>query len=67
MGDDESMTFVSNGDDWQTYVETEFGPLIEPSVKANITANNIFLPYPETDVIQNPLLKAEPEHYNFND
>lgn len=67
MGDDESMTFVSNGDDWQTYVETEFGPLIEPQVKANITANNIFLPYPETDVIQNPLLKAEPEHYNFND
>lgn len=67
VGKNQELSFVSNGDDWKTYEETEFGPIIEPSVKANINAGNIFLPYPETDVIQNPLLKAEPEHYKFND
>ncbi len=67
IGPNQEITFVSKGDDWKTYEETPFGPIIEPSVKANITPGNIFLPYPETDVIQNPLLKKEPEHYNFND
>jgi len=27
----------------------------------------MFMPYPENDVIQNPLLKAEPVSYNFKD
>lgn len=67
IGENQEISFVSNGDDWKSYVETDFGPIIEPSVKADITASNIFLPYPETDVIQNPLLKKDPEHYNFND
>lgn len=67
IGANQEITFVSKGEDWKTYQDTPFGPIIEPSVKANITAGNIFLPYPETDVIQNPLLKAEPEHYKFND
>lgn len=66
--DDESnrLTFAPVND-WQTFEETEFGPIVPPNVIPTITANNIILPYPETDVIQNPLLRAEPEHYNFND
>ncbi len=67
MGSKQEIMFDSAGDDYKTYVDTEFGPLVEPSVKATVTASNIFLPYPEVDVIQNPLLKAEPEHYKFND
>ncbi|MDE6572885.1 MAG: RagB/SusD family nutrient uptake outer membrane protein, partial [Duncaniella sp.] len=67
IGEHNEISFVSAGDDYKTYVETPYGPVIEPSVKANINAGSIFLPYPETDVIQNPLLKKEPEHYKFND
>ncbi len=48
----------------------DFGPesdwtKVEPAVV--ITHNNVFLPYPEVDVIQNPLLKDEPQSYNFNE
>lgn len=67
MGENQEINFVSNGDDWKTYVDTDFGPITEPAVKAVVTHNNIFLPYPESDVIQNPLLRKEPEHYTFND
>lgn len=38
-----------------------------PTVEINITDNDIFLPYPESDVIQNPLLKEEPVPYTFNE
>lgn len=67
IGKNQEISFVSSGDGWKTYVETPIGPLVEPEIKANITERSIFLPYPETDVIQNPLLRAEPQHYNFND
>lgn len=66
VGENDRLTFVVT-DDWVTPEDTPFGQLVAPSIKANITAGNIFLPYPESDVIQNPLLRAEPEHYNFND
>ena len=66
MGENQEIKLVAT-EDWKTYEDTPIGPAIVPSVKANVTANSIFLPYPEADVIQNPLLKAEPEHYNFND
>jgi len=66
IGENQEITFVITAD-WKTPEDTPFGQLEAPSIKANITPNNIFLPYPESDVIQNPLLKAEPEHYNFND
>lgn len=36
---------------------------IEPEVV--VTDKNVFLPYPEKDVIQNPLLNEEPQSYNF--
>ncbi len=67
IGENNEISFVSNGDDWQTYVDTDFGPIVKPAILADIQHTNIFLPYPEKDVIQNPLLKAEPQHYNFND
>lgn len=38
---------------------------IDPPVV--VTHNNIFLPYPEKDMIQNPLLKEEPVSYKFNE
>lgn len=34
-----------------------------PTVAAEVTENNIFFPYPESDVIQNPLLKESPQAY----
>lgn len=67
IGENDEIIFVSKEEGWKTYEETDYGILCVPSVKATITPNNIFLPYPESDVIQNPLIKAEPEHYNFND
>lgn len=39
----------------------------EPQIEINIADDNIFFPYPESDVIQNPLLKEEPVPYNFNE
>lgn len=38
-----------------------------PTVEINITDDDIFLPYPESDVIQNPLLREDPVPYNFNE
>lgn len=38
-----------------------------PEFTINIVANNIFLPYPESDVIQNPLLNEPPVPYTFNE
>ncbi|WP_286531221.1 RagB/SusD family nutrient uptake outer membrane protein [Duncaniella freteri] len=66
IGPKQEISFVTKPENsWQTYEETEFGKLVVPEVIANVTDNNMFFPYPESDVIQNPLLKAEPEHYNF--
>ena len=39
----------------------------EPQIEINIANDDIFFPYPESDVIQNPLLKEEPVPYNFNE
>ena len=38
-----------------------------PTTEINITDDDVFLPYPESDVIQNPLLKEEPVPYTFNE
>ena len=68
VGTDNELTFYHNPDnDWEEVVSTEFGDLVAPDVTPVITNDNIFLPYPEADVIQNPYLKREPEHYNFNE
>ncbi len=42
-------------------------PLQEPSNAVVITKDNIFFPYPENDLIQNPRLKEDPQPYNFNE
>lgn len=39
----------------------------KPEITINITEDDIFLPYPESDVIQNPLLNEEPVAYEFKD
>ena len=68
VGADNELTFVHNpGNTWESTVDTEFGTLVLPDITPTITAGNIFLPYPEADVIQNPFLKSEPEHYNFGE
>lgn len=36
-----------------------------PAVPVVVTAQNIFFPYPENDIIQNPRLKEEPQAYPF--
>lgn len=38
-----------------------------PNIVIEVTKNNIFFPYPESDVIQNPLLKEAPQPYTFNE
>lgn len=38
-----------------------------PDFEIVITKEKIFFPYPEADVIQNPLLKADPQPYNFTE
>ena len=68
VGDDDELSFYHDPDrDYETTVSTEFGDLVMPDVTPVITKDNIFLPYPEADVIQNPYLKEEPQHYNFNE
>lgn len=39
----------------------------EPGENIDINKNNILMPYPESDVIQNPLLNEKPVAYVFND
>ena len=48
-----------------TKTEFEYGD-VEPNVEIYVEADDIFLPYPESDVIQNPLLNEEPVKY-YND
>lgn len=43
------------------------GEYEEPQIEINIADDDIFFPYPESDVIQNPLLKEEPVPYTFNE
>lgn len=38
-----------------------------PTMEIHITDDDIFFPYPESDVIQNPLLNEEPVPYTFNE
>lgn len=40
---------------------------VYPSQTIEINSGNVFFPYPETDVIQNPMLKEAPQPYNFKD
>jgi len=54
---DENRNFVFFYEDWNT------GPA-NPVV---ITKDNIFFPYPENELIQNPLLKGDPQPYTFNE
>lgn len=63
--------WVSSNITKDEYGNIDFGDEEEDITKPNpavvVTHNNIFLPYPEKDVIQNPLLKEEPVSYNFNE
>jgi len=42
-------------------------PLNAPANPVVVTSNNVFFPYPEKELIQNPLLKEEPQPYKFNE
>lgn len=66
VGDNDELYFEATHD-WETYEDTFMGPAVVPDIIPTITSSNISLPYPEADVIQNPYLKQEPQHYNFND
>ncbi len=67
VGDNNELSFKCDENDWEVYVETPCGKIVEPSIIPTITSTNINLPYPEADVIQNPYLKEEPQHYNFSE
>lgn len=67
VGENNELSFKCSEDDWKTYVETPYGKLVQPEIIPSITRNNINLPYPEADVIQNPFLKEEPQHYTFSE
>lgn len=57
---------VSKSDDGRSLVINE-DMIVRPTQTIQISDNNIFFPYPETDVIQNPLLKEDPQPYTFNE
>lgn len=57
---------VKKSDDGQSLVFNEES-IVRPTLSIDIHEGNIFFPYPESDVIQNPLLKEEPQPYNFKD
>ncbi len=63
--------WYSNNITRNEYGDFDFGAegdgLSAPAVPVVITDNNIFLPYPEDDVLQNPLLKEAPVSYDFNE
>ena len=67
VGENNELSFKCSEDDWKTYVETPYGKLVQPEIIPSITRNNINLPYPYADVIQNPFLKEEPQHYTFSE
>ena len=41
----------------------EDGKEVKPDVVIEVTHNNVMLPYPESDVISNPMLRQEPQGY----
>lgn len=62
--------YVSNNITKDEYGNLTFGDpaeYAEPPVPVVITDKNIFLPYPEADVLQNPKLKENPVSYDFNE
>ena len=64
--DDAKLHFGKYETDGTTFLE---GPeyYTAPEFTINIEAEDIFLPYPESDVIQNPLLNEPPVPYTFNE
>ncbi|MDE6269474.1 MAG: RagB/SusD family nutrient uptake outer membrane protein [Muribaculaceae bacterium] len=67
IGDNNEIYFDCDDNEKNRYTETSCGWINQPDVIPVITADNINLPYPEADVIQNPYLKQEPQHYNFSE
>ena len=63
-GEDRSVHFYAEND--VNTEEYEWGNN-EPVYTIEVTADDIFLPYPESDVIQNPLLNEPPVDYEFNE
>ena len=57
---------VSKSADGQSLVINE-ERIVRPTQTIQINDGNIFFPYPETDVIQNPMLKEDPQPYMFNE
>ena len=64
--EDGKLHFGKYDTDGTTFLE---GPeyYTAPEFTINIEAEDIFLPYPESDVIQNPLLNEPPVPYTFNE
>ena len=56
FGKKEGDTFLEGIENWQ-----------EPGENIEIHHGNILMPYPESDVIQNPLLNEEPVAYEFSE
>ena len=54
--DTDGVTLLEGPENWKA-----------PSFEIIIREDDIFLPYPESDVIQNPLLNEEPVPYEFNE
>lgn len=50
-----------------THVIIDQTKIERPTIDIEVSDNNIFLPYPEVDVIQNSYLKENPQPYNFSE
>lgn len=56
FGKKSNNTFLEGEENWN-----------KPSIEIEITHENIMMPYPESEVIQNPLLNQEPVAYKFSE
>lgn len=58
---------ITKDDYGNLVIGSDSDPVTPPNTPVTVTADNIFLPYPEKDILQNPLLREEPVSYDFKD
>ncbi|MCC8188595.1 MAG: RagB/SusD family nutrient uptake outer membrane protein [Bacteroides sp.] len=65
--DADGKLLIGNYDDDEVFFLEGPENYTEPSIVIHVTHEKIFFSYPESDVIQNPLLTQDPQPYPFNE
>ncbi len=64
----DALAYINSQNRDYAYTYDDAGLVLgTPYSTVNATDDDIYLPYPENDVIQNPLLSQDPVPYDFND